>query len=163
MSAADTIGLVIDAISKMVSVVIGVSASLSRQPCASRCTTSPRRATSVTAPAICFVSMYSRMYVLIRCRRSDDMPTDSGATRVGSSAACRLPAGSVQTAAATNSAAANSDRRNGRCSLNIVISLAVTARSPVPHFVAPQIRQRVIAVHAVARLVGFAVEASRPE
>ena len=61
MSAADTIGLVIDAISKMVSGVIGWPASLSRNPCASRCTTSPRRATRVTAPAICFVSMYSWM------------------------------------------------------------------------------------------------------
>ena len=59
ISAVETIGLVIDIRTKMVSFVIGTPFSLSRQPCASKWTTLPLRATRVTAPAMRSVSMYS--------------------------------------------------------------------------------------------------------
>ena len=51
IAAMDVIGLLIDAIRNSVSRVIGVLAAMSRQPMADACTISPRRHTSVDAPA----------------------------------------------------------------------------------------------------------------
>ena len=87
ISAVETIGLVIDIRTKMESFVIGTPFSLSRQPCASKWTTLPLRATRVTAPAMRSVSMYSWTKLSMRFRRSDDMPTDSGLATTTSSAA----------------------------------------------------------------------------
>ena len=55
--ATPVTGFVIEAIGKMVSFRIGASASMSMRPCASKWATCPRRATTVTAPEICFASM----------------------------------------------------------------------------------------------------------
>ena len=52
ISAVDTIGLVMDMSEKIVSFCIGAPSSFERNPCASKWTTLPRRATSVVAPAI---------------------------------------------------------------------------------------------------------------
>ena len=71
----------------MVSFVIGTPFSLSRQPCASKWTTLPLRATRVTAPAMRSASMYSWTKLSMRFRRSDDMPADSGLATITSSAA----------------------------------------------------------------------------
>ena len=57
ISAADAMGLVIDAMRKMASWVIGAPASTSRLPRAEKCTTLPRRATRVTTPATSLRSM----------------------------------------------------------------------------------------------------------
>ena len=85
--ADDTTGFVIDIRTKMVSRVIGTPLSRSRQPWASKWTTFPLRATSVTAPAMRSVSMYSCTKSSIRASRSDDMPTDSALATTMSSAA----------------------------------------------------------------------------
>ena len=57
ISATEAIGLVIDAMRKMVSCVIALPFSTSRRPCAEKLTTLPRRATRVTAPATSSRSM----------------------------------------------------------------------------------------------------------
>ena len=57
MTATPVTGLVIDAIRKMASFRIGVLLSASINPCGSKCTTLPFRATSVTAPENCFSAM----------------------------------------------------------------------------------------------------------
>ena len=113
ISAVETIGLVIDIRTKMVSFVIGTPFSRSRQPCASKWTTFPLRATRVTAPAIRPSSTYSRTKRSIRCRRSDDMPTDSGLPTTTSSAA-RGDGAASSTAASTAPAAAAPPHRPAR-------------------------------------------------
>ena len=55
--ATPVTGLLIDAIRKMPSLRIGAFDSRSVIPCASKCATLPRRATTVTAPAISFEAM----------------------------------------------------------------------------------------------------------
>ena len=72
-------GFVIEAIGKMVSFRMGAFASMSMRPCASKWAMRPRRATTVTAPEICFVSMARWIIPPIRSRRFPDNPTSSGA------------------------------------------------------------------------------------
>ncbi len=52
-------GLVIDASQNSVSVFIGLFASTSAMPCASKCTTFPLRSTRVTAPEKSLASMWA--------------------------------------------------------------------------------------------------------
>src|SRR4030088_1405685 len=63
------IGLVIEAILKMVSVVMATPAALSRQPYASRATSLPCRAMAMTAPGIRSASMSAFSVALIRPSR----------------------------------------------------------------------------------------------
>ena len=72
--ATPVTGLVIDAIAKIVSFCIGWSASISIRPWASKWATRPRRATTVTAPEICFAAIARSTTWVIRSSRSDDIP-----------------------------------------------------------------------------------------
>src|SRR5215471_19769127 len=71
-------GLVIDAILKIASVVMGALDSASRYPTASKWTTLPRRATRVTTPGTSPLSTYRCIAVRILASRSADIPTSSG-------------------------------------------------------------------------------------
>src|SRR5205807_6126623 len=86
ITATLVMGLVIEQIRNIVSGRIGLLASRSIIPCGLNQTTRPRRTTKVIAPAIRFSSMLRWTAVLIRSRRSEDTPTDSGLA-VGSSCA----------------------------------------------------------------------------
>src|SRR5215471_21844851 len=71
-------GLVIDAILKIASVVMGALDSASRYPTASKWTTLPRRATRVTTPGTSPLSTYRCIAVRILASRSADIPTSTG-------------------------------------------------------------------------------------
>ena len=70
-------GLVIDASRNSVSFDIAFFASTSAMPCASKCTTLPLRATSVTAPEKSWPSMWLWIIGWMRFKRSEDIPTSS--------------------------------------------------------------------------------------
>ena len=78
ISATDAIGLVIEAMRKMASCVIGALPA-TRSPNAEKWTTLPRRATSETMPATSRRSTYACSAVSRRASRADDIPTSSGA------------------------------------------------------------------------------------
>ena len=77
-TATAVIGLVIDAMRKSVPVCIGFFASRSIWPCASRCTTLPLRATSVTAPDRSPASTCRLTSGAICSSRLAEKPTSSG-------------------------------------------------------------------------------------
>src|SRR6266852_5703255 len=89
-------GLVMEQMRNMVSGRIGLPASRSIMPCALNHATWPRRATSVTAPAMRLSSMLRWTAAAIRSSRSDDRPTVSGFTTGRSCATATVPKTSVQ-------------------------------------------------------------------
>ena len=78
MIATPVTGLVIDAMRKTASFVIGFFDSMSVTPVASRCAIRPWRATSVTPPQISPAAMWRFIISVMRASRSLDRPTSSG-------------------------------------------------------------------------------------
>ena len=102
MAATLTIGLVIEAMRKMVSLVIGALASLSRKPKESNITSLPLRAISTTAPGSSLFFTPSSMRSDSRFRRLATKPTSSGDCALGMPWA---PAGNaIETASAAAAA-----------------------------------------------------------
>ena len=83
MAATLTIGLVIEAMRKMVSLVIATLASLSRKPKESNITSLPLRAISTTAPGSSLFFTPSSMRSHSRFRRLATKPTSSGDCALG--------------------------------------------------------------------------------
>src|SRR5205807_27095 len=104
ITATLVMGLVIEQIRKIVSGRIPLLASRSIIPCGLNHTTRPRRATSVTAPAIRLSSMLFCTVAPIRSSRSADMPTVSGFA-AGSSCATAAVATSAHIALKMQSSA----------------------------------------------------------
>ena len=78
MIATPVMGFDIDARRNSPSFGIGFFASRSIMPRASKCAMRPRRATSVTAPATLFASMWRWTASPMRFSRSVERPTSSG-------------------------------------------------------------------------------------
>src|SRR5262245_42538233 len=100
--ATAVMGLVIDARRNKESVRSAISDSKSVVPCASKWTTLPLRATSVTTPLRSFASMWPLISGRIRLRRSAEKPTSSRLERdTCAAAACSTttPASAVTTTA----------------------------------------------------------------
>jgi hypothetical protein len=74
MMAADVIGFVMEAMEKIVSVVIGMRAEASRQPTASWWINDPRRAMATTAPGIRLSSTSRRSALPIMESRAEENP-----------------------------------------------------------------------------------------
>src|SRR5262249_36050991 len=83
MAPTLTIGLVLEAMRKMVSLVIGALASLSRKPKESNMTSLPLRAISTTAPGSSLFLTPSFRRSLSRFSRVDTNPTSSGDCALG--------------------------------------------------------------------------------
>src|SRR5215216_7951735 len=83
MAATLTIGLVIEAMRKMVSLVIATLASLSRKPKESNITSLPLRAINTTAPGNSLFFTPSSMRSLSRFSRVATNPTSSGDCALG--------------------------------------------------------------------------------
>ena len=83
MAATLTIGLVIEAMRKMVSLVIATLASLSRKPKESNITSLPLRAISTTAPGSSLFFTPSSMRSDSRFSRLATKPTSSGDCALG--------------------------------------------------------------------------------
>ena len=83
MAATVVMGLVIDAMRKIVSLVIGALASLSRKPNDSNITILPLRAISTTAPGSSLFFTPSLRRSLSRFNRGDRKPTSSGDCALG--------------------------------------------------------------------------------
>ena len=104
MAATLTIGLVIEAMRKMVSLVIGALASLSRKPKESNITSLPLRAISTTAPGSSLFFTPSLRRSESRFRRVARKPTSSGDCTLG------MPCAAAGSAMETASAAAAARR-----------------------------------------------------
>src|SRR5882757_454178 len=104
MAATLTIGLVIEAMRKMVSLVIGTLASLSRKPKESNITSLPLRAINTTAPGSSLFFTPSLIRSEIRFRRVERKPTSSGDCTLG------MPCAATGHATETASAAAAARR-----------------------------------------------------
>ena len=99
MAATVVIGLVIEAMRKIVSLVIGALVSLSRKPKESNITILPLRAISTTAPGSSLFFTPSSRRSLSRFRRVDWKPTSSGDCALG------MPCAATGSATETASAA----------------------------------------------------------
>ena len=103
ITATAVIGFDIEASRKIASFGIGLFASTSLRPCASKWTTLPRRATRVTAPGSAPASICRCTASLIRASRSLDMPTSSGLPVPTAPAPARSGSVSAASAATTRS------------------------------------------------------------
>jgi hypothetical protein len=81
MTAVEVMGLVMEAIEKIASVLSGSRLAGSRRPTASRWASLPARMMPTTAPGNCAASMSRRNASPMRRRRAEDRPTLSGSAR----------------------------------------------------------------------------------